>query len=97
VRKMTPRASIAKYRDNPRAIAKYLNDALRKGDGVLVTKAIGLMVRAQGVAQVSQKAGQRRDSLYRMFDGKSGPALATAIAVLHALDIQLIAKPSAGL
>jgi probable addiction module antidote protein len=93
----TPKAFIAKYRDNPRAIAKYLNDALGKGDGVLVTKAIGIMVRAQRVAEVSQKAGQRRDSLYRMFAGKNGPALETAIAVLHALDIQLIAKPSAGL
>jgi probable addiction module antidote protein len=90
---MTPRAFVAKYRDNPRAIAKYLNDALVKGDGILVTKAIGMMVRAQGVADVSQKAGQRRDSLYRMFGGNNGPALATAIAVLHALDIQLIAKP----
>jgi hypothetical protein len=29
-----------------------------------------------------------------MFKGKNGPALATAIAVLRALDIQLIAKPS---
>jgi probable addiction module antidote protein len=95
VRKMTPKAFIAKYRDNPKAIAKYLNDALREGDGVLVTKAIGIMVRAQGVAEVSQKAGQRRDSLYRMFDGRNGPALPKAIAVLHALDIQLIAKPSA--
>jgi DNA-binding phage protein len=55
------------------------------------------MVRAQGVAEVSQKAGQRRDSLYRMCDNKNGPALATATVVLHALDIPLIAKPTAGL
>ncbi len=40
------RAFAAKHRDNPRAIAKYLNDALSTGDPVLITKAIGEMVRA---------------------------------------------------
>jgi probable addiction module antidote protein len=97
VQKTTPRASgafIKKYRDNPKAIAKYLSEALAKGDAPLVAKAIGAMVRAQGAAAVAQKANQQRESLYKMFKGKNGPALATAIAVLRALDIQLIAKPS---
>jgi DNA-binding phage protein len=37
----------AKYRDDPRAIAKYLNDALSTGDPVHITKAIGDMVRSR--------------------------------------------------
>jgi DNA-binding phage protein len=45
-----PALSMLPYiRDDPSAIAKYLNDALSTGDPVLITKAIGDMVRAQGV------------------------------------------------
>ena len=86
----------AKYRDNPRAIAKYLNDALSTGDPVQLTKAIGDMVRAQGVARVSQKSGIERTSLYRAFRGKANPTIGTILNVLIGLDIQLMAKPSAG-
>ena len=90
----TAAAFAAKYRNNPRAIAKYLNDALSTRDPVLITKAIGDMVRAQGVAQFAQKAGMRRDSLYRTFSGETSPALDRVMTVLLALDIQLIAKPA---
>src|SRR6266404_3220197 len=63
----------AKYRNNPKMIAKYLNHALAKGDGILIAQAIGDMIRAQGVTRVSQKIGLRRESLYRSFRGHSGP------------------------
>jgi probable addiction module antidote protein len=95
-KKRTPRArafDAAKYRDDPSAIAKYLNDALSTGDPVLITKAIGDMVRAQGVTRFSQKAGMRRDNLYRSFKGELKPPFDRVINVLIALDIQLIAKP----
>ena len=84
----------AKHRDNPREIAKYLNHALSTADPVHITKAIGDMVRAQGVARVSQKSGIERTSLYRSFKGN--PTIERVINVLTALDIQLTAKPSAG-
>jgi probable addiction module antidote protein len=83
----------AKYRDNPKLIAKYLNDALGKGDAALITKAIGDMVRAQGVSNFSQKVGLRREGLYRSFRGNMGPGFDTVMKVLHALQIQLVAKP----
>jgi probable addiction module antidote protein len=85
-----------KHHDAPRAIAKYLNDALSTGDPVLVTKAIGDMVRAQGVARFSQKVGLRRDGLYRSFSGETSPALDRVMNVLMALDIKLTAKPTTG-
>ena len=87
----------AKYRNNPKMIAKYLNHALAKGDGIVIAQAIGDMIRAQGVTRVSQKIGLRRDSLYRSFRGHSGPRFKTAIKAIVALNIQLVAKPSARL
>jgi DNA-binding phage protein len=47
--------------------------------------------------KVSERAGLRRDNLYRTFNGKTSPALDRVITVLLALDIQLVAKPVAGL
>jgi probable addiction module antidote protein len=86
----------AKYRDNPKAIAQYLNDALSTEDPFLITRAVGTMVRAQGITRLSRKAGMRRDSLHKMFTGEASPAFDTVMKLLIALDIQLIAKPAAG-
>jgi len=60
----TPKArafDAAKYRDDPRAIAEYLNDAISTGDPVVITKAIGDMVRAQGVGQNLRRKLHQRD------------------------------------
>ena len=85
---------VAKYRNNPKMIAKYLNHALATGDAILITKAIGDMIRAQSVTRVSQMVGLRRDSLYRSFRGHTGARFETVIKAIVALNIQLVAKPS---
>jgi probable addiction module antidote protein len=85
---------VTKYRDDPKAIAEYLNEALSTKDPYLVTRAISTMVRSQGMTRFSRKAGMPRDSLYRMFTGEVSPAFDTVMKLLMALDIQLIAKPN---
>jgi probable addiction module antidote protein len=87
----------AKYHDNPKMIARYLNHALATGDAILITQAIGDMIRAQGVTRVSQRVGLRRDSLYRSFRGHMGPRFETVMKAITALNIQLVAKPSSRL
>jgi probable addiction module antidote protein len=84
---------VTKYRDDPKAIAEYLNEALSTKDPYLVTRAIGTMVRCQGMTRFSRKAAVPRDSLYRMFTGEVSPAFETVMKLLMALDIQMIAKP----
>jgi probable addiction module antidote protein len=84
----------AKYRDDPKAIAQYLNDALSTEDPFLITRAIGTMVRAQGVTRLSRKAGMRRDSLAKLFTGEESPAFDTVMKLVLALDVILIAKPA---
>jgi probable addiction module antidote protein len=83
-KKLTPKAAAF--------AAKYLNGTLSTGDPIRIIKAIGDMVRAQGVTRFSQKAGMRRDSLYRSFGGELIPPFDRVINVLLALDIRLIAK-----
>jgi DNA-binding phage protein len=44
-----PKAQVfdaAKYRNNPKLIAKYLNDALATDDPAFTTRAIGNLARA---------------------------------------------------
>ena len=84
----------AEYRDNRKMIAKYLNHALAMGDAVLVTKAIGDMVRAQGMTRFSKKVGLRRDGLYRSFRGKISLTFDTVLSVMLALNVQIVVKPS---
>jgi probable addiction module antidote protein len=84
----------AKYRDDPGAIAKYLNEALSTDDPVLVRKAIGDVARAQGAAKFSRKVGMAREDLYRGFTGKRTLAFDTVVKILVALDMRLIVKPS---
>ena len=96
-KELTPTAeALCKIRDNPRAIAKYLNDALSTGDPVLIKRAIGEMVRAQGVTRVSQTVGLRREGLYRSFKGELSPSFDAVLKVLVALDVQLTVKPATG-
>ena len=84
---------VTKYRGKPKIMAKYLNAALATGDAGLVAKAIGDMVRAQGVSRFSRKVGLSREGLYRSFGGQMGPGFDTVRKVLLALDIRLVAKP----
>jgi probable addiction module antidote protein len=84
----------AKYRDDPKAIADYLNVALSTEDPFLISRAIGNMVRAQGMTRFSRKAGMRRDSLIRTFTSEASPAFDTVVRLLIALDVQLVAKPA---
>jgi probable addiction module antidote protein len=84
----------AKYRDDPKAIADYLNVALSTEDPFLITRAIGNMVRAQGMTRFSRKAAMRRDNLIRTFTSEASPAFDTVVKLLIALDVQLVAKPA---
>jgi probable addiction module antidote protein len=89
-------AFIAKYRDDPNAIAKYLNDAMSTADAAHIKKSIGDMVRAQGMTRFVRKIRVDRPSLYRSFRGAVRPPFETVLNVLLALDLQLNVKPSGG-
>jgi probable addiction module antidote protein len=87
----------AKYRDDPRAIAKYLNEALSTDDPLLIRKAIGDMARAQGAAKFSRKVGIRREDLYRGFRGEErNVTFDVVLKILIALDMRLAVVPPAG-
>lgn len=84
----------SKYRDNPEAMASYLNEAIaRRNDLGVIVRAIGNIMRAQNVVALSEETGLRRENLYRMFTGLRDPRLGNTIKVLESLGLQLAVKP----
>ena len=84
----------AKYRNNPKLIAKYLTHALASDDTAFITRAIGNLARAHGMGAIAEEANVDRAGLYRSFRGDMDPAFSTVLKVLTALGVQLVAKPA---
>ena len=82
-----------KYRDDPAAIAEYLNAAIANDDLAKFVGAIGAMMRAQNVLALSQETGLRRENLYRMFAGRRDPKLGNTMKVLASLGVQFAIEP----
>src|SRR3954451_18342986 len=86
----------AEVLDSPEMIAAYLTEAFSSDDPALMAMAIGAVARSQGMSAVAEKAGLSRENLYRALGGDARPEFSTVIKVLHALGIDLIARPSPG-
>lgn len=76
-------------------IAIFMADALESGDSGYIAKALGIVARAKGMAQIAQDTGLSREQLYRSFSEHGNPTLKTTMAVMKALGIQLTAKHAA--
>jgi probable addiction module antidote protein len=83
----------SKYRDNPAAIAEYLNSALATADLAQFVTAIGAMMRAQNFLALSEETGLNRENLYKMFAGHRDPKLGNTMNVLASLGVQFTIEP----
>jgi probable addiction module antidote protein len=88
---------VEKYADNPKVIAQYLNEALATDDLAFITRAIGVIIRAQNVVALSKEAGLNRVNLYRSFKGTVDPRLGAILKVLAGVGVQLVVKPRASI
>lgn len=73
-------------------IAFFMSDALATGDAAYVAKALGVVARAKGMAEIASKTGLSREQLYRSFSENGNPTLKSTLAVMKALGIELSAK-----
>jgi DNA-binding phage protein len=64
-----PRSLDSDHRNKRKIVAKLLNDSLAAGDTIAFVRAIGDMMRAQGMTEVSQKTGLNR-AAWRDHDAK---------------------------
>ncbi len=74
------------------AIATFMAEAFQKNDAGYIAHALGVVVRAKGMAQIAGQTGLSREQLYRSFSEDGNPTLKTTLAVMKALGVELTAK-----
>lgn len=78
--------------DSPEAIAIFMIDAFETGDAAYIAKALGVVARAKGMAEIARETGLSREQLYRSFSEKGNPTLKTTLTVMRALGLDITAK-----
>ena len=67
----------------------YLEAAFEEGDPALISAVLGDIARAKGMAQIAEKAGLGRTSLYKALSPEGHPDFATILKVINALGMRL--------
>ncbi|MBI3609765.1 MAG: putative addiction module antidote protein [Nitrospirae bacterium] len=94
----TTRYDVAEHLRTPAEMAAYLEASFEEADGdaAFIAKALGIIVRAKGMAQVARDAGLSRESLYKALSGERSPGFDTILKVMAALGLKLHAGASRG-
>jgi probable addiction module antidote protein len=79
----------ADYLKTPEDVAAYLEAAFEDGDPGVITHALGVIARAEGMTEVARRAGLTRASLYKALSDDGHPEFATVLKVLRALGLRL--------
>lgn len=82
---------LRKLRDSEVAIA-YLNEAIKDDPHEIFIKALGNVARAQGIGNIAEITGLRRESLYRSLSQNGNPSARTVIRVIHSLGLEISFK-----
>jgi probable addiction module antidote protein len=87
----TTRYDVAEHLRPPEEMAAYLEACLAEAgdDAGFISKALGDIARAKGMAQVARDTGLSRESLYKALSGERSPGFDTILKVVGALGIEL--------
>lgn len=79
---------VTRYLKSDRAIAAYLNEALRHGDPHFLLAALGDVARARGMSAVARAAGLGRENLYKSLMSSGNPRISTLFRVAAVLGVR---------
>ena len=68
-------------------MAAYLEAVFEDGDPALITHALGVIARAEGMTEVARQTGLTRASLYKALSADGHPEFATVMKVMRALGL----------
>jgi probable addiction module antidote protein len=82
---------ISDYLDTPERRAGFLAAVIEEsnGDAYLISKALGHIAKAQGMAKVAKKSGLSREGLYKTLSGERNPSFGTLFKIMTALGLQI--------
>jgi probable addiction module antidote protein len=81
------------YLDNEVTIAEYLSAALENPDQDAFLTAVRDVAKARGIANVAEKAGLGRESLYKTLQSGAKPRFETVRRLVTALGVKLEVAP----
>ncbi len=84
----------SKYLDTPEDIADFMQDAFESNDQAVIANAFGVVAKAMGMSDISNKTGLSREQLYRSFSDNGNPTLKTMLSVMSVFGVSLAAKKS---
>jgi len=70
-------------------VAAYLEAVFEDGDSTLITHALGVVARAEGMTEVAEQTGLTRASLYKALSGDGNPEFSTVLKVVQALGLKM--------
>lgn len=85
----TTRYDTADLLKTKKNVIAYLNAVFEDGDAALITHALGVVARAEGMGEIAKQAGLTRPSLYKALSEDGRPEFATVLKVLTALGLKL--------
>lgn len=71
------------------AMEEYLNAAIEENDIKFLFSAIGDIVRAKNLSQLSKETGISREGIYKAFSDDGNPAFATVFKIISALGLKI--------
>jgi probable addiction module antidote protein len=85
----TTRYDTAGYLKTKEDVAAYLEAVFEDGDPALITHALGVVARAEGMTEVAKQTGLTRASLYKALSAEGHPEFATVLKVVRALGLKM--------
>ena len=79
----------ASYLDSEETRREYLNEVFANGDEDEIKRALFLVAKSRGIAEIADKSGLSRDSIYKMFRPNSKPRFGSVFKVIKALNLKL--------
>ena len=70
-------------------IAYYLEAVFEDGDPALITHALGVIARSEGMTEIANATGLTRASLYKALSAEGNPEFTTVLKVIQALGLKL--------
>ena len=70
-------------------MAAYLNMVIEDGDAAELARALGVIARAKGMAEIALKSGLTREALYKALRPNAQPRFNTIQKVMGALGVKL--------
>jgi probable addiction module antidote protein len=89
-------ALVQELRADPELALEYLKATLEEDDDHSFRSGLLRLAQAYGVQDIADKAGIKRENVYRALSGKGNPTLKTFTSIVNAMGLRLTVERQKG-